>query len=1218
MIFSVDETLKLVMRQNDTHKIVTSRNMVQRKQKARRSPVPSISYSEAVDEDYHDVASSKLSSLTLDESIDTALESVGNSSRRSVSPEVSHRALGAETTGVENFLTMFDTIKMQADALIKKGVKGKQYSPRRTLGRAEGLLSDVRSFIDLADHLILNKRPTERTKLQRGCHNLEELTRDMLSMIVDNSKERFDGESASALMQVHSSFVELLDQVFESMEKVIGQEATLISYENSAKKLIKELYQAMSRRDFISLAESTCSFMELVRKSSKILETISDKLKLGKDAKEQMLLIKAKLSRNASEFESISKELIGDINDRTNQNLAVVKMQDVLASLVELRQLSSKHDRSSVHFKEAPAAQHLHDRTKSIIEEDAVALDANEQSSFALYLNEFYKAINNNDYRTVEVLANRLMGGIKVIGDLLQRISTTSSSKQRELRHAYGPYFKLCGSFCSQARKAALADNAEEAVDNLRKIGKEMEQNRDELMERCSAVLQPWFDISQLKDDGDKADVKAKIRTVLEVTQKMKKIVETLNSTECVENNKLSSELTKLSKIVETSAGKIINTTKGSSGSNKIDAYSMETLSLQWTCSVISLIKIIDDITAKSKASSAGMKNYELIDSTMNWVSMLQDLTVCCTDEEASREITEGIDDLESLCQNFQEQLNGERTLLQQTQDGILVKREWSAKVLLLSELIDILTLDVSEPMRVYIDPLASLSFAPSLQSYKMIKDAFIEKMDTVDTMACLAVEESPCRTEAHLVFAAVEELKKISVKILDCISSSDDAKKWDLDLLKLQWRVKATYLIKVIKSVPEVNFTAVAGVMRHLQSASHLGRLDELIDILCDDGSRGNSMITQNSWNSTRGLSPDIPDVGEHALEYDSILSSVLDYPMSRDTDQMSNTSPRNQHTTYHYFRNFESSHREDADLRLPVIQTPDTFNPQSSASSRRSSDTMSQDTEIFIGRPNRRSNFSDYERDADDTGIDRLQHHDVEALSREGGRYSPVGNRYSNGVSTKEDLLAKDDSKISKSIAAAAQILQRELEQWEEDGNSIITVVKQMSSQMLQMADYTRGKGLLRGREDFINTARAIAANAQIVAKFAVIIADHCLDETCKMNLFHYAEIVPTISTQLKIIASVKAATPDDETADTMLIGNAENLMKSVLATLRAAESASVKMKDDPNSPKRKSKSAALTLQWRRKLELQRSMESLTAPTNELGLRKLADSPVLSIADL
>ena len=73
---------------------------------------------------------------------------------------------------------------------------------------------------------------------------------------------------------------------------------------------------------------------------------------------------------------------------------------------------------------------------------------------------------------------------------------------------------------------------------------------------------------------------------------------------------------------------------------------------------------------------------------------------------------------------------------------------------------------------------------------------------------------------------------------------------------------------------------------MRHLQSASHLGRLDELIEILCDDGSRGNSIISQSSLNSTRGLSPDIIDMGEHALEYDSILSSVLDYPISRDTD--------------------------------------------------------------------------------------------------------------------------------------------------------------------------------------------------------------------------------------------------------------------------------------------------------------------------------------------
>ena len=52
------------------------------------------------------------------------------------------------------------------------------------------------------------------------------------------------------------------------------------------------------------------------------------------------------------------------------------------------------------------------------------------------------------------------------------------------------------------------------------------------------------------------------MRAFLEVTQRMKKTVETLSSTECVEKNKFGSELMKLSKILENSAGKIINTTK--------------------------------------------------------------------------------------------------------------------------------------------------------------------------------------------------------------------------------------------------------------------------------------------------------------------------------------------------------------------------------------------------------------------------------------------------------------------------------------------------------------------------------------------------------------------------------------------------------------------------------------------------------------------------------
>ena len=80
-----------------------------------------------------------------------------------------------------------------------------------------------------------------------------------------------------------------------------------------------------------------------------------------------------------------------------------------------------------------------------------------------------------------------------------------------------------------------------------------------------------------------------------------------------------------------------------------------------------------------------------------------------------------------------------------------------------------------------------------------------------------------------------------------------------------------------------------------------------------------------------------------------------------------------------------------------------------------------MSQDTEIFIGRPHRRGNSSEFEREGDDPDTSRLQHHDVEALSRESTRYSTVRDRNSNGASNEGNFIAKDDSKISKSIAVS-----------------------------------------------------------------------------------------------------------------------------------------------------------------------------------------------------
>ena len=81
-------------------------------------------------------------------------------------------------------------------------------------------------------------------------------------------------------------------------------------------------------------------------------------------------------------------------------------------------------------------------------------------------------------------------------------------------------------------------------------------------------------------------------------------------------------------------------------------------------------------------------------------------------------------------------------------------------------------------------------------------------------------------------------------------------------------------------------------------------------------------------------------------------------------------------------------------------------------------------------------------------------------------------------------------------------------------------------------------------------------------------------------KYNLEQSVELIPTLATQLTIISSVKAATPNDISvrtptadityincdvtvqADVMLVKNAQNLMEAVIKTMREAEAACMKV--------------------------------------------------------
>ncbi|XP_077992185.1 uncharacterized protein LOC144446311 [Glandiceps talaboti] len=198
---------------------------------------------------------------------------------------------------------------------------------------------------------------------------------------------------------------------------------------------------------------------------------------------------------------------------------------------------------------------------------------------------------------------------------------------------------------------------------------------------------------------------------------------------------------------------------------------------------------------------------------------------------------------------------------------------------------------------------------------------------------------------------------------------------------------------------------------------------------------------------------------------------------------------------------------------------------------------------------------------------------------------------------------------NRYSKSLAAAAMVFQQETDNWEDENNAIVKVAKTMSAQMYDMADFTRGQGPLSSKEEVINTAKAIAANGMVIVKFARIIGKFSLDQRFSEELLHCANQIPSYGKQLSIIASVKAATPEDKTTDVVLVKNAENLMEAVMKTLQAAETACVKGLKHPSDEDTgdETQATALAIQWKRKLQRHRMIEASSTETDDLGLRRI-----------
>ncbi|XP_041921534.1 vinculin a isoform X2 [Alosa sapidissima] len=178
-------------------------------------------------------------------------------------------------------------------------------------------------------------------------------------------------------------------------------------------------------------------------------------------------------------------------------------------------------------------------------------------------------------------------------------------------------------------------------------------------------------------------------------------------------------------------------------------------------------------------------------------------------------------------------------------------------------------------------------------------------------------------------------------------------------------------------------------------------------------------------------------------------------------------------------------------------------------------------------------------------------------------------------------ELLLIPTNQPVNQPMLAAAQALHQEARKWSSKGNDIIAAAKRMALLMAEMSRLVRGGS--GNKRALIQCAKDIAKASDEVTRLAKEVAKQCTDKRIRTNLLQVCERIPTISTQLKILSTVKAtmlgrtniSEEESEQATEMLVHNAQNLMQSVKETVREAEAASIKIRTD----------AGFTLRWVRK---------------------------------
>jgi len=175
------------------------------------------------------------------------------------------------------------------------------------------------------------------------------------------------------------------------------------------------------------------------------------------------------------------------------------------------------------------------------------------------------------------------------------------------------------------------------------------------------------------------------------------------------------------------------------------------------------------------------------------------------------------------------------------------------------------------------------------------------------------------------------------------------------------------------------------------------------------------------------------------------------------------------------------------------------------------------------------------------------------------------------------------------------------REVSKWDDQGNDVIVLAKHMCMIMMEMTDFTRGRGPLKTTMDVINAAKKISEAGTKLDKLARAIADQCPESTTKKDLLAYLQRIALYCHQLNITSKVKADVQNVSgelivsglDSATSLIQAAKNLMNAVVLTVKASYVASTKYRKTEEQTK-----LAPLVVWRMKAPEKKPLVRREAP--------------------